>query len=72
MNTRIENFVIESDIVYPDLNSSKREFERVRRLSDDELRTLIGSLVIGNKYLVLVANTYIYRHDDIHYVCKSV
>lgn len=63
MNTRIENFMICSDIVYPDLISSKRKFKKVRELEEGELLGLIGQLKIGNKYLVLVCGKLLYQHD---------
>ena len=71
MQTTINNTVIESDVVYPDLISNKRQFKKVRIVSDEELKTLIGSLDIGNKYLVIVANKILYRHDAKVFECES-
>lgn len=72
MNTRIENFTIYSDIVYPDLISDRREFKKVREISENEKNELIGKLNVANKYLVCVCGIYLYQHDYSLYECKRV
>jgi hypothetical protein len=72
MNIRIENYTIISDMVYPDFFSATPEFEKVEKLTEESVRELIGSLMIANKYIVLVCGKLLYQHDGVTFLCNRL